>query len=620
MVRRATPRPKGDDLTGMADRPIRHAMPRCATVFAAVLLLSPATAALAQPLLDSLGGGSDSSGVGTPGGSGTSDTGTAGGNGSSLAGTQDLTAGEAQDLRSQLSLVNGISAPTGGGWTFVPSLTLQEEFTDNVLEAHAPRRWDLGNFISPGFALAGDLPRLTATVTYSPTLSFYDRDGDLNALTQQLNALGHLTLDPNLAYVDVTALAGVTNAIAGLGNGTVGASAQAGGQVNTGLGTNGQGLTRNNENQVVSFSLAPYLQRDFGDYGTGKLGYTANVSRSSALTGFASLPLPTGGQNASTLFSNQEIATYNTGNWLGQFQNTVSVNLTQSQQTNDAGSLNGFTGQIQSASTSTNSTQTVFTDEISYQVNRTIQVFVSGGHEDIDFGGVGANKVNDLTWSFGTTLTPNPDSSLTVSYGHSNGFNSFQANGHYQATARTLLTVSYSSQLGTQLQFFQQAVNAVQVTPTGQFVTTNGAPVFVTINQLAQQDSVFRTDAFVLGSSTSWDRDVLSLSLQMTSQTIVGAGNAGTPTSSKSVIGGWTHEMRPDMLLSTTLSYTREEGNNAGIFLGDFDAYNANLAWRYQLSQTVNLSVSYSFFDRISPVSTSNVYQSLFLVGLTKTF
>jgi hypothetical protein len=247
-------------------------------------------------------------------------------------------------------------------------------------------------------------------------------------------------------------------------------------------------------------------------------------------------------------------------------------------------------------------------------------VFVSGGHEDINYGGLGANKVNDLTWSFGTTLTPNADSALTVSYGHADGYNSFQANGHYQVTGRTLLNVSYTSQLGTQLQFFQQAQNTLTVSPTGQFVTTNGAPLFVTINQVAQQDTVFRTDAFVLGGTTSWDRDIVSLTFQLTTQSTVGAGNTGAPTTSKSVSGTWTHEMQPDMLLIGNLSYTREEGSNTGIFLGNYDSYIAGLTWRYQLSQTVNVNVSYSFFDRISPDSISNIYQSLFLVGLTKSF
>ncbi len=49
----------------------------------------------------------------------------------------------------------------------------------------------------------------------------------------------------------------------------------------------------------------------------------------------------------------------------------------------------------------------------------------------IVYNTTGGLNVNDLTWSVGTTLTPDPDTSLTVSYGHLNGYNSLSVNGHY---------------------------------------------------------------------------------------------------------------------------------------------------------------------------------------------
>ncbi|MEA2771811.1 MAG: hypothetical protein QOD93_4773, partial [Acetobacteraceae bacterium] len=69
----------------------------------------------------------------------------------------ELAAPDAQDLRHQLQIINGLGSPTGGGWTFVPRIALQEMLTDNVLQQNKPRRYDFVTYISPGFSLSGDL-------------------------------------------------------------------------------------------------------------------------------------------------------------------------------------------------------------------------------------------------------------------------------------------------------------------------------------------------------------------------------------------------------------------------------------------------------------------------------
>ena len=103
----------------------------------------------------------------------------------------ELAAPDAQDLQHQLQLVNGLSAPLGGGWTIIPRIDLQEELTDNVLQAHSPRRLDLATLVSPGIAIAGDTPRVRLTFDFAPTLSLYARTGNLNSLTEQMSGIGN---------------------------------------------------------------------------------------------------------------------------------------------------------------------------------------------------------------------------------------------------------------------------------------------------------------------------------------------------------------------------------------------------------------------------------------------
>ncbi|HEY1413270.1 MAG TPA: hypothetical protein VGF36_14080, partial [Rhodopila sp.] len=81
----------------------------------------------------------------------------------------EMASPDAQDLQHQLQIANGLAPPAGGGWTFVPSINYQEMLTDNVQQLHSPRQADLVTYFAPGFALAGDMPRLTLSLDWAPT-------------------------------------------------------------------------------------------------------------------------------------------------------------------------------------------------------------------------------------------------------------------------------------------------------------------------------------------------------------------------------------------------------------------------------------------------------------------
>jgi uncharacterized protein (PEP-CTERM system associated) len=539
----------------------------------------------------------------------------------------DLSGADTQDLRHQLQLVNGLGAPAGGGWTFVPRVDLQEMLTDNVLQQHSPRQYDLGSFLSPGFNLAGDMPRLQLNFNYAPTLAIYARTGSLNALTQQMNGIGTVTVVPDLAFVDVRALAGVHSLNGGLGGtGAVGAPAGAGATAQTTIPTlagNAQGLNKNNETQVTSFGVSPYLLHRFGDWGVGRLGYSLDVTRSNALSGFASPPFPTGGVNGQTLVTNEQTGHFASGDILNYFQNSIDMDLVQTRATTDAGFVNGATGVAAGAPSHTSSNRAIFTDQINYVVNRTITVFASGGHENIAYSGSNFAPVSDLTWSFGTTLTPNPDTALTMSYGHLNGFNSFTANGHYALTARTLVSVSYGTTLGTQLENLQNQFNLATTSGNGTLVNgQTGGQLFGNTNALAVQDGVFRTETLTVGSETSLDRDIVSLDLSLSKQTSSGAATGGISTTGKTASASWLRQMRPDMTVSAAVSYSLQEqgGVASAVNPGNLTSIAGSIAWQWQISETVSSSLRYSFFERQSANKTFDIYQNMLILGISKAF
>ena len=563
----------------------------------------------------------------------------------------ELAAPDAQDLQHQLQIANGLTAPPGGGWTFVPGINIQELLTDNVEEQHSPRQADLVSYFAPGFSLAGDLPRLQVSLSYVPTLAIYTRTGSLDSLTNQLNGLATVTLMPDLAYVDVRALSGVHNLYGGLGGiGTLGAPAGAGATAQTAIPTlagNAVGLNKMNEVQTTSFAISPYLLHDFGDWGTGKVGYSLGVTRSDTPTGFASAPLPTGGSNGQTLLSNEAMAHFATGDILKLLRNTIDLGVLQGRTSIEpAGAVVGVgSPPVLDGSTSS---RIIATDTLSYALTRSLEVFVSGGHEDITYsnqtvssatGIPGADgailptytysnvpgiSIHDLTWRFGGTLTPGPDSSLTLAYGHQNGYNSFSVDGHYQATARTLLTVSYGSTLGTQLEYLQNQLNLAATNGTGALINgQTGGPLFGATNALPARDGVFRTDALNVGARTSLERDIIAFNLLLTKQTNSQSIAMSGSNSSKSVNASWLHQMRPDMTVSAALSFAVQDNTtgNVGAFnSGNSTSVVTSLAWQYQISDTLRANVRYSFLEQRSQITVYNAFQNMLIFGISKTF
>lgn len=323
------------------------------------------------------------------------------------------------------------------------------------------------------------------------------------------------------------------------------------------------------------------------------------------------------------MVTNEEIAHFGTGDFLQFFQDSFDVDLVQNQTTTGAGVVNGQTGVPYQATQYGSSTQAFVSDKITYQVSRSMSLFASGGHEDIVYTGIGAQSIHDLTWSFGTTLTPNPDSLLTVSYGHLDGFNSLTANGYYALTARTVLTVSYGSTLGTQLQQVQNQLNLEAPNGAGGLVNgQTGGQLFGATNALAVQDGVFRTTTLTVGSQTALNRDIISINLLMATQTSSGGTNS-SKSQSKTASVSWLHQMRPDMTVSAGISYAIQD-QTAGFISaanpGNNTSVVASLAWQWQISDTLSANMRYSFLEQSSAVTAYDIYQNMLIVGISKRF
>ena len=558
--------------------------------------------------------------------------------GASPAGT-DLAPNDFSGFQSQFRTSNPAAKVYGGGWTILPRVTIQEEFTDNAFERQSPRSFDGITVLAPGLAVHADTGRVQMQFDYQPTLLMHAVNGDLNTVTQRLNMNGTVTIVPDIAYVDVRGLSGLQPRFGGaVGVGTLGTPtneitpASTIGPVSTAAGQASNPL---NQFQTTSFGVSPYVLGKFGEYGTGKLGISGDITNSTPVTGFLVNPFSLGGGGGGqSLLTTEQIGKFTTGEAFSRLQDTLSVDLLQSQ-IKYASSLPGG-----GVSTFHSQRETV-NNQMSYALNRTFTALASFGQQNIVYSGGNAPRVNGLIWSAGMTITPNPDSALTVTYGRFNGVNSITANGHYAISARTLLSLDYSSGIGTQLENLQSQIDASTINYNGQILNAlTGGPTLGSSNVQAAQNGVFRFNTLNASVRTTFNRDTIQASLIWSVQTNITPGHlesgsyydpvtgqvynfnlpvagSGQQTDYKTASLVWTHELAPNLTMSTSGAYSFIRRSGA---IGNDGALSTAIGLRYDLTESTVLTARYSFFDRISRIPGYTLYENILLLGVTKQF
>jgi hypothetical protein len=539
-------------------------------------------------------------------------------------------------LQNQLRLTNPSAVPNANAWTIIPRVTVQELFTDNAAEVQSPRHADAITVISPGISALADTAHLKLILDYQPDLMLHAINGPLNAMTQHLAGTGLVTIVPDLAFVDLRALSGVQSTGGALA--TVGSLGNSNGPQYAAPGQ--AGVNAKNEVQTSSVGISPYLLRQFKDYGTAKLGASVDASRYSTITGFAANPFSGNGANSQSLLTTEQIGQFTTGEFLGRFQSTFSADFLQSKSWAQTGATIPVTtaaGIILVPASSFSSQRQTIMDTVTFQANRNIALIGGFGEQQIHYSNNSGPEVHGLTWKAGFTLTPSEQSAVTLTYGHFNGVDGFQANGHLALTERTLFSFDYSNTVGTQLESLQNQLNNSTVGANGQLINSQtGGPNFIASNTLGVQTGVFRYQTLNASLSTTWLRDAVQAYATWSIQTNTTPGNpqttqfvdpatgqlitsagTGQTLDVKTVNITWLHELTPDLTLNSGASYSfvHRSGN-----LGNDGALAGSIGLQYLLSASATLSGRYAFYDRVSKIPGYNLYENILLVGLTKTF
>lgn len=524
------------------------------------------------------------------------------------------------DLRGQLEqYLPGLLPRTAGPAFLVrASLGADAGITDNALRVGQPRRADAFTVLSPTLQMSGDTSRLKVNLSYAPVASVYAKTSSQTRFDQYGNGAALATLVPDAVFLDL--------------RGSVTQQSRTGGYYGQ---TSTAALNRNDQVQTTAFSVTPYAEHRFGGLGTARLGYSLartiqnGYGSQDALNTQASL-FNNGFGATGNLTTQRERASFATGENLGRVSD---IAVLEAVQYSGVGAYRG-------------AHRNQVTDDVGYAVTRTITALAGFGYQDLRFNGVPGVRLREPIWSAGVRLTPNPDSSVTITYGRRDGFNAAAVDGSYSPTGRTRVFVRYATGLTTDAEEQQNLLATTNVGPTGLLTdSVTGAPVSSSSGAFGTQNGLYRLRRFSITGLLLLNRDSVSVSLQQDDRTSVNAAPAGiggtappATGSNSGVLGtlAWEHELSPALSSSASLSYGVDDGSAGAGSSGSQRTVQTTLALNYVFTETLTGSARYLFTDRSGGGRTGpaagqnigpgfgqagqNLTENLLLVGLRKSF
>jgi len=513
---------------------------------------------------------------------------------------------ETPNFQYESNLEPAMGALPSVGWTFVPRISVFEEYNDNVFETQTDRKSDFITLISPGIAITGDTPRVTLRLNYNPIFRYYADNHSQDSVGQQALGVTSITLIPDEFYVTARVFADDLPTNGGFGGLNFGAPAIG----NTGLGTFGGGatstLSRNNLTQTESAGVFPYVVHRFGDAGTARAGIDLSQTYASSTNNSTTLNGPAGPSLHSE--TAEAIAQYQTGEGLGNIVDIATV---------DAAGTSGN-------GVEANSTKAIAENRLGYAFSRAVLVFGDLGIESIRYPNAAPPvDITDGVWGVGTTLQPNVDSQLTMEYGHFSGITSFRALARYSATSRTVLTASYTAGITGDLDQIATQLQNVTVNPLGNPVNLDtGAPASI-INYISGiNNGVNNTRTLTFTALTLLDRDTISFNLERQALSPVASPRgvaANVPNTTLSVSASERHEVSERLSVTGTVQGGTRTLDAVPTSESE-QYYGATLTLRYLFSEKLTGYATYSYFNRQSQVAGVPFYNNIVLVGLTRTF
>lgn len=486
----------------------------------------------------------------------------------------------------------GQGAIATGGWTWGASLGIDETYNSATPNTGGTRgvssKPDFYTSITPNISVQGEGPRLTGTLYYSPQAQIYVKSPSQNTISHNFNGTGHLTIVPDLAYMDLRGNTALRSRAGGVGPaGTTSISAQ-------------------DQIQTTALSVDTYLVHRFDNFGTAQLGYTIGQTIISGSQNQIVSPFITP-QSDQSLRSMTPHLSFTTGDDFGRFQGNLQVQATTNQGTGPGA------GSSRSSETAS----------LSYALTRLWTLTGSVGHEKIDYPGLNPIHIDGPTWSGGVIVTPDPASSLAISYGQKSGRPSLSVNASTALTSRILLTGSYSEILSTSAESAQAGLANSTVGAGGISINrTTGAPIISSDNFNGIQGAV--TYSKTVNATVTWLRnlDTVSFSINRLQSQFVSAAAVGGPNATTGFNGtlSWQHEFSENLHGNIFTMMGQRSAVSAARVTTSQNTMTIFAGLTYDISQTLSTHLQATYTKTSNPLATQKPTTTMIVFGLNKMF
>jgi uncharacterized protein (PEP-CTERM system associated) len=149
--------------------------------------------------------------------------------------------------------------PNAPAYLIRPYASVSETFTDNVHAVHSPRDAAAYTDLAPGVSISADTPRLQAVLSGNLNTYFYiPSSSNLNQVTGSLYGNGFGTVVPDALFINLNSVVTQSTTLPGFGF------------------QNLSRLPTNQQTQVYSTTVSPFLRKSFDGLVDTQLQYTFN--------------------------------------------------------------------------------------------------------------------------------------------------------------------------------------------------------------------------------------------------------------------------------------------------------------------------------------------------------
>ena len=472
-------------------------------------------------------------------------------------------------LISALSLTMALmasAAPTKASaaeWRVQPALSVEETYTDNVELDNAAKESDWITTVTPSVSISGQGARLQASIFYSAAYLYFARsDTQRDDLRHNLSA--NLSTELINDYLFVDAGAGISQEFLDRRAAISGSDAN---------------ITENRAT-VQNYRISPYAVYHFEDFANAVLRYQFSHQRSSD-------DRQINNTGVSFTDSTEHVASFTLSS--GRRFNRLGWDLTTVYSHEDRSTL-FENNESYSAPLG-----------LSYRVSRYLTLLASGGYQDNSGSGDLANRTGE-TWDVGFILTPGPRSSVSVRYGRQYEDDSFSVNASYRFSPQTALTVTYRDILTTSQGSLRDRVLASN-DQVGESVR------FITLNDAVTREK--RWQAVLTG-----ERGRNSFSISAFHEKVL----ADATANQEKAWGGsvsWSRQINRRLTSAVSANYDNSRFETA---LDDDIFWSASASLTYQISQSINSSLRYTYTDREGDINTTALTENSVSLSVSASF